>query len=235
MRLSNNWFPTSLVEQAAWFNNFMEQFQPLATSLGFSVAEVTAISEDNGDFQSIVATTFELDVFSAAVRQFRRSLCEGDVGDPQPTFPAATFTDTPNNRPAGIFERLDGYVKRIRASPVFTPEMGDLLGINPQSSEGIAPVDVKPTIKLTASVHNYLFSVVVSGRRDADQWQVWIKPGGLESFEMLGTATGKSADFTYSPGGEVPAPAALQVYVQLRRSNADYGQPSDIALVTVNP
>jgi len=235
MRLSNNWFPTSLAEQAAWFNNFMEQFQPLATSLGFSAGEVAAISEDNGDFQSIVATTFELDAFSASLRQFRRSLCEGDVGDPQPTFPVASFTDTPNNRPAGIFERLDGYVKRIRAAAVFTPEMGDLLGINPQSSQGIGEGDVKPTIKLTASVHDYLFSCVVSGRRDADQWQVWVKPGGLENFQLHGTATGKSADFTYNPGGETPAPVALQVYVQLRRSNANYGLPSDIALVTVNP
>ena len=232
---SHTWFPTSMVERAAWFNNFMEQFQPLATSLGFSAAEVTAISEDNGDFQSIVATTFELDAFSAALRQFRRSLCEGDVGDPQPSFPAASFTDTPNNRPAGIFERLDGYVKRIRASPVFTPEIGDLLGINPQSSAGIGEGEIKPTIKLTAAVHDYLFSCVVSGRKDADQWQVWVKPGGLESFSLLGTATGKSADLTYNPGGEAPAPVALQVYVQLRRSNANYGQPSDIALVTVNP
>jgi hypothetical protein len=47
-------------------------------------------------------------------------------------------------------------------------------------------------------------------------------------------AARQSADITYSPGGETNA-VQLQVRVQLRKSNANYGQPSAIVLVTVNP
>jgi hypothetical protein len=52
---------------------------------------------------------------------------------------------------------------------------------------------------------------------------------------ILTTATGKSTDVVVGPTGEVPAPVQLQVRVQLRRSNQNYGEPSNIAQVTVNP
>jgi hypothetical protein len=48
------------------------------------------------------------------------------------------------------------------------------------------------------------------------------------------TATGKSVDVTYDPG-QTTGPAQLDVYVQLRKNNANYGQMSDISVVTLNP
>jgi hypothetical protein len=48
------------------------------------------------------------------------------------------------------------------------------------------------------------------------------------------TCSGKSADISITP--TTPGDAEqIQVRVQLRKSNADYGQPSDPAYVTVNP
>ncbi len=35
--------------------------------------------------------------------------------------------------------------------------------------------------------------------------------------------------------GESNGPVQLDAYVQLRKNNANYGQPSEIGLVTVNP
>ena len=80
MNPNSRWFPTNLQDRAAWFQNFVTNFSPIATTLGFTGGEVTAIQADNEDFQSIAATTVALDTFASAVRAYRISLTEGDVG-----------------------------------------------------------------------------------------------------------------------------------------------------------
>jgi hypothetical protein len=73
----------------------------------------------------------------------------------------------------------------------------------------------------------------LAGREEADQFQVWMRKAGTEDWLLAATATGKSVDVTYV--ATESGPATLEVYIQLRKGNANYGQPSDIALVTVNP
>ena len=67
------------------------------------------------------------------------------------------------------------------------------------------------------------------------QRQVWQRnadSGG--AYQLAATGTGKALDITYSP--TTPgSPVQLQVYVQLRKNNENYGQPSEIGLATVNP
>ena len=65
------------------------------------------------------------------------------------------------------------------------------------------------------------------------QSQVSVAVVGTSDWHIVATATGKTANITYAGG--TGQPAQLQVRVQLRKNNADYGQMSDIALVTVNP
>lgn len=232
---SKHWFPGPLQERAAWFDNFATQFAVLGVPLGFVAADVTAVNDDNQVVQFLGEVAVELGAYSEAVRQYRVIITEGDIGDPTPLFPEVPTYDLPVVRPTGIFERLVKLVDRIRAAPTYTDEAGALLGIIPEGGGVIAEGDVQPEIELFAAATGYTFSIVVSKRYDADQWQVWGTPVGLTDWQVLATATGKSTDVTYQPGGEVPAPVQLQVRVQLRRSNADYGDPSMIGQVTVNP
>ena len=134
----------------------------MAASLGFTPAEVTSLTQDNADFQSIAATTVALDTFAAAVREYRINLTEGKIGDPQPVFPAGSFTAPPNNGPAGLFERLDDLVKRIRVAPAYTPETGAALGIIPSTPTGPLPGDLKPVIKASESFSGYKFNLDVA-------------------------------------------------------------------------
>ena len=73
----------------------------------------------------------------------------------------------------------------------------------------------------------------MTGRADSNMWDVYIlRKGG--SWTKQETCSGKSADITITP--TIPGDAEqIQVRVQLRKSNADYGQPSDPAYATVNP
>lgn len=217
--------------------NFAVQFANYAAALGFAVPDdVEAVQNDNAVFQSIAATRLAVKNFDRSVADFLRQLTEGNAGEPLPVFPSEDFDAPPLDVPAGMFERIDDWRRRILAAPAYVESMGLAMGIvSSGSGNGLAPEDVKPNVELSAAMHGYLFSAVVSGRHGADAWQVWMRPGGLSEWQLLGTATGKSSDFTYSPGGEIPGPVVLEIYVQLRRSNQNYGQPSDIGLVTVNP
>ena len=61
-----------------------------------------------------------------------------------------------------------------------------------------------------------------------------IRNTGTADWNNAGTFTGKSADLNVTPG-EAAVPIQIDVRVQLRKKNANYGQLSQTATVTVNP
>ena len=196
MTPSSKWFPTNLQDRAAWFQNFVAQLTPLGTMLGFTAGEVTAITQDNADFQSIAATTVELDAFGSALRQFRVTLTEGNIGDPQPQFPNESFAAPPNGRPAGMFERIDDYVKRIRTAAAYTPEIGAALGIIPSPSP-TPPGSVQPDLKVTTSTG---FKVTVAGSMQVmDAIRVEYQRNGSSGWNMAAFLTKMPGDFTITP------------------------------------
>lgn len=234
MRLSSRWFPSGLQEQAAWFENFYNQFSGLATSLGFTTGDATAVGEDNVVMQFLAGAVIEVDVFEKALRQYRRIITEGDIGDPTPKVPSNPELTAPTPVDTGIFERLNDLVERIRVAPNYTDETGALLGIIPSKSDSLAPADVKPTIKVFPAQSDYHFSVVVEKREKADMWNVEVRRVGQEKWENVKTASGKSVDVHITPTADGNT-EQLQVRVRLIKNNEDYGQLSDVIYVTVNP
>lgn len=233
---SRIWFPLSLQERAAWLQNFITVFTPIAISLGFTAAEVTALSQDNEDFQSIATTTVALDAFSKAVREFRISLTEGNIGDPPPVFPTEDFNGPPNNRPAGMFQRLVEAVDRIRAAPAYTDEIGAALGIIPSLStpgantpEGL----MKPIIKASESFSSYKFSVNVT-RLGMPGFKVQIQRNGSAPWTDAAFATSNPCEVIITP--TTPnQPERILVRAILLSKNLPVGEPSDPTYVTVNP
>lgn len=231
---SRKWFPASLQERSAWLLNFRTNLTPVAASLGILPAELTSLDLDIEDFQALAAISLSVENFKSAVREYRISFSEGDIGDPSPVWPPISGNAPPNApRPAGFFQRIVEMVARIRAAPAYTDEIGASLGIIPQEASSISPGDVKPLIEAFAAQADYVFAVIVSNRAEASAWTVSVQPKNGEWAEM-GTFTGKSADLTYAPA--TPGnPVALTIRVQLKRNNANYGQLSDIVAITVTP
>lgn len=229
MTPSSKWFPTNLQDRAAWFQNFVTQFTPLATMLGFSASEVADITNDNADFQSIAATTVELEAFASAVRQFRITLTEGDIGDPQPQFPAENFSPPPNARPAGMFERIDDYVKRIRTAAAYTPEIGAALGIIP--SPPPPPGPVQPDLKVTTSTG---FKIAVAGSmKSMDAIRVEYQRNGASGWSLAAFLTKMPGEFTITPAttGEPEAGRIRAIFI---KKNAETGSFSPEYPVTVS-
>ncbi len=234
-RPSNLWFPYSLQDISGWFQNFFEQSSVSGTTYGLTLAEVQQIEDDNSVIQFMANAFVTMDAYFSNAREYRDLILELPVGQPVPPWPPNMALALPVVIPTGIYARVIDYAARIKASAAYTTAIGEAYAIVGTSPAPIAPGEVKPEISLSAAVHNYLFSIVVSNREDADAWQVWVKPGLATEFQMVATATGKSTDVTFNPGFEQPGSVQLMVYVQLRRNNADYGVPSEIGLVTVNP
>src|SRR5690606_4513340 len=104
---SNTWFPQSLSERAAWYQNFATQFSDLATGLGFLPADVTAVDSDNITLQALATWTVGVEAYSKAATAFRKEITQGDVGSPAPVLPdSPDFPDITIALP-GLYERLD--------------------------------------------------------------------------------------------------------------------------------
>ena len=226
------WFPSSLVARAAWYANFAAQFLNYSGTLGLSSFD-PQVTNDNTDFQSIAETRLAAKNFDKAIADFLRNLTEGAVGSPQPVFPIEAFAAPPRGVPAGIFQRLDELRAIILAAPAYTEAMGIAMGIVSAAPVKPIPSEVKPDIQAFTAANNHHFSLVVSNRGESSIWDVYIlRKGG--TWQKVETCTGKSADISVSlqtPG----EPEQIQVRVQLRKNNADYGQVSEPVFVTLNP
>lgn len=234
MTPSNRWFPTSLAARAAWFLNFYTQFAIVAASLGFKPADVDAVEDDNTLMQYLADIFNQIKAYDSAMTQYRKLVTEGDIGDPTPAFPANPNFALAKEIATGLFERLNDLRDRIMVAPNYTNETGALLGILPSAPDSISPGDVKPSIQVFAAATGYTFSVVVADRAESNMWEVFILRKGAANWTSAGSYTGKSGDVTVSP--TTPGAAEqMQVRVQLKKNNANYGQPSDVVYVTVNP
>ena len=161
---SQKWFPTNRTERAAWFNNLAKQFTILGPILGFTAAEIQAVTDDNNVVQFLATTIASLESYRKGVIEYRNILCEGRVGATKPTFPLNPSFVLPVDLPTGIYQRLDAIVARIRVAPTYKSEIGAQLGILPQKAEPLAPHDLKPSITVTSMPKSILVVKFVRGR-----------------------------------------------------------------------
>ena len=231
---SSAWFPQSMQERAAWLQNFMDKLTPaLATSLGFSVAERSAMEDDNSDFQQLAQMQSNADTFMAAFRQFRISLTEDPVGTATPVFPAESFAAPPVGVPAGIFQRLIQNVDRIRASPNYTDETGASLGIKPATKVPEAEGTLKPAIKVSAAEFGYKFTANVV-RQGQPAFKLQLQREGSSEWTDAVVSTSSSIEYTVVP--TTPGqPERILVRAVLYKGTQAVGLPSDPTYVTVNP
>lgn len=231
---NSRYFPTSLQERAAWFNNLYNQFQTVAVSLGFVAADVTKVENDNNVVQFVASVALGLDAYKDAAKQFRVIITEGSVGEPTPAFPANPGFVAPTAVPTGIFERLDDLVKRIRVAPAYTNEIGALLGILPTQTSGpqVPEVDLQPSLKtvsLPGSVVQVKFvrgntnGVVIETR--IDNSETWSDAGKFYN----------SPATLVIPANTQNLPRSVQVRARFVDKDTPVGQFSDIVTTTTNP
>ncbi len=230
----SRWFPTNFPARADWFSNFSKQFATVADGLGFSSEDTKSVENDNQVMLFLAEVFVQAKAFDDAVRAYRTEITEGDTGETTPQFPANPAFNPPVSVPTGIYERLDNLVKRIRVAPGYTDETGALLGIIPKSPADKPSDDVKPMVQTFAAQFGHHFSVVVENRGKATMWDVLIRREKQEKWQNVKTASGKSVNVEVELS-QPDTPERIQVIVQLKKNNENYGQPSDPVYVTLNP
>ncbi len=231
---SRSWFPQSLPARAEWFQNFATNFATVAIQLGFTNADIQSVNNDNAMIQFLADADTQKDAWGASVTQFIRIITQGNIGEPTPTFSAPPNLSNPGSSETGIFERLNKLRSKIFLANGYTDEIGALLKILPKSSDSVVPAQVKLTLQGFPATSNAVFSAVVGNRENSDAWDVYVLRKGANSWEFVGRYNGKSADVqvTLTTPGQ---PEQLQVRVQGRKNNQNYGQPSDAIELTLNP
>lgn len=230
--------PGDLQGQAGWFQNWSDQMQVVGSGLGFAVPETDRIKDDNTIVQFIAAAAVTVDAFRTGWTGFRGNMLTKPNGSATPDLPAFSGLSLPSTSSpvgAGIWDRLNHDIDRVRSNLTFTTELGGLLGINPTQPTAPDVGAIQPTVEVFPAAYGMDASIVVSGRQGADQWQVLMAKMGTTDWTVIEVGTGKSVNIHYTPAEGETGPVQLQFRVQLRLNNENYGQVSDIVLATLNP
>lgn len=231
---SNRWFPTSMQERAAWLQNFETNLIPVAAMLGITPADLASLNLDVEDFVHLAARMLSVENYKAAVREYRISLTEGSIGDPTPVYPTGSFDAPPNApRPAGMFQRINELVERIRTAPAYTNEIGATLGILVQPLSELTTEELKPAIKAFGPFNMYKFMLNVT-RMGKPQFKVQVQRDGSTAWTDVGFGTSNPIEVTVAPT-TAGQPERILVRAVLMEKNVPVGEPSDPTFVTVNP
>lgn len=228
------WWSQVQAEQLAIMVNTLAKIGGHASALGLSTTQVDRI-------EMLCNTYIAVYNWIEATRETAGSLTEwrddffyrpgGGLPPAAPTF--LPYTGVAGSE-AGVVTEFKATRDQIVNQIGFPEAIGDDLMWLGEESANIIPADVTPTVKATPAATDYLASIVVSGREKADGWDLYTLDKGASEWVKFGTYTGKSVDVTFTPttAGE---PYIFQLRVQLRKNNANYGNPSSAITVTVNP
>lgn len=229
---SRTWFPLSLQERAAWFQNFRDQFAVLAAGLGFLPADVAAVDADNSAFQWLAEKAVQVEAFSQGMTAYRKLVTEGEDGAPNAELPEPPVFALPPAGVPGIFERLVNLVERIRVAPTYSAEEGELLGIIPAQSESISPDDLQPELKAKAMPGNTVSVSFVRGKTDGIALETRLD-NDIE-WNAAGSFVRSPAEIVI-PAGANNLPRAVQIRARYQIGNSPAGLFSDTVNVVTTP
>lgn len=204
-----------------------------AADVGATPADILEVTTDLNNLIYVLDYSELIEANKKTVNQIKNAMFNYGDGKPIPPFPVFPAAAPPTVPVADCLGRANARNKRFKAATDFTEEIGTALGMG----SGYIPPDpatVKPTIDVQGAQTGYLFSVVVGNRGDSDMWDVLTLGKGESSWSVIKSATGKSTDVTIA-GNLAADPVQLQVRIQLKKKNQNYGILSDIVYVTVNP
>ena len=205
------------------------------TQVGATAADITFISAALANLNYLRSYCDDVDAAKRGVFQIKDTAYRGAITETVPPFPAFTAGASPTTLQAGYLELVNNLIRRFKLGPGYNHDIGVALGF--ETSDPTPPVDpatLKPTLEAFPAQTDYVASFVVSNRGDSNMWELQASPAASMNWSVVGMATGKSADFTFTP--TTPGqPQQFQVRVQLKRNNRDYGLLSDVIYMTVSP
>jgi hypothetical protein len=192
-----------------------------------------SIQEDYANVDWILKFCPLAEEYKTTAFGIKRTFLREEIGKPLGTFMDAPDASPPSALKAGVEARSRERDQRFLRSTTMTEAARLALDLVDAPSN-ISPDTVKPTVEAFPVAGNYEFAAVVANRGKSDMIDVQARRKGSENWAVVKSGTGKSINVTITP--TTPGQAEqLQIRVQLKRKNQNYGQPSDPVYVTVNP
>jgi hypothetical protein len=206
------------------------------TQLGFSSAELDECSDDLANLEVALGNVPIATEGKQSVIEVKDQVYNGKAGEPLNPYPSFDLTPLPNpSVKGGALPRYNNRKQRAKLAPGYTTQIGIAMGYEDEPAAAIPPGSVKPVIEsVSASATGHSFGILISNRADATSADVLIRRSGSETLTKIDTFTGKAGNITVpltTPG----QPEKIQVVIQLKRKNENYGQQSDAVSVTLNP
>jgi hypothetical protein len=218
-----------------WLNNFQLKFPAYALTLGFTLAEVTAVTDDYNTLAFVVSAAEAVRNESQARTNYKNALRDGPIGTVAPTLPSApTLTPPATIVAPGIVPRLRATVQRIKAHPAYTESIG--LALDLVSKAGKSPSGPTPEAKPSATAKAEPGSTVRIN---------WVKAGfdgvlvesqraGETLWTLLGTDTQSPYVDTRAPV-QAGVPELRRYRLRYVKSDVPVGSYSDEMIVTTTP
>lgn len=233
MRPDQRWFPTSRAESVAWFHNFATVFSDIGASLGFSQAEIDSVNADNAIVKASANAIASVKAFERAVIAFERVALSGKSTGLTPNFPVFPDLAMPPMVPAGVFERLERLVRRIRLAHGYNEEVGVQLGIIPSRPRTPDLGENIPKFEISTSGDGYAFSVKAA-KRGFTGFRVEYRRNSSDVWESSTTFTRSPAKINVIPS--TPGdPELLHVRIRMVKGNDPVGKYSDEQTVVILP
>ena len=223
------------------FPRFIQHLQMQNANIVQFQTEIGATATDLAEVpQDAVAGEF-LGEITELCNEFKETAfgIKGSFFSTKTTPPAGDFMTAPDTRPpativAGAVKRSRDRDQRFLNSPTLTEAAKIAMDLYGEEPPNVTPDTVKPTVETRSAVSGYEFAVVVGNRQKSDMYDIQIQRKGTGVWETVKSGTGKSINVVITPSSAGDAEQVL-VRVVLRKSNQQYGIPSDPVYVTVNP
>ena len=215
-----------------WLNNFHLKFPAYAPALGFTLAEVTAVTDDYNTLAFVVSAAEAVRNESQSRTSYKNVLRDGPVGTVAPTLPSApTLTPPAAIVAPGIIPRLRAMVQRIKAHPSYTESMGLDLGLGAKSAAQATPPE-KPSATAAAEPGSTVrINWVKAG---FDGVLVESQRAGETVWTLLGTDTQSPYVDTRAPV-QAGVPELRRYRLRYVKSDVPVGSYSDEMIVTTTP
>ena len=165
--MSGHYLPNGEREREGWLLNFSIRLQSSGTALGLSAAEVTGASNDYQAYKYMLDIE---DIFKAELHtrtSYKDLLFNGKIGSPITNYPTLpTLPTAPTQVAAGIIQRTEMLVQKIKNSQGYNETEGQSLRIIAASGSVIDKTVLKPTVKVFENNSEHVLLKWTKGEMD---------------------------------------------------------------------
>ncbi len=218
-------------EKALWqMYAVIARLSEFQTTLGVTPAEIGALQLNATNLQYLVNFAKQLKDRVMEFSAFRKSMLDGAVGvvPPLPVFESVAL---PEATVGGILTAFRQLVKKIKASPGYTVQIGEALGLVIATPEPQPEPAFKPTCKAIALPANEMEVRFTKGKYDGAR--VYVRQIGQTDWQDMGLFTHSPAKMAAPVAADQPA--MLEFRIKLMKANLPASDFSPIYRVVSNP